>query len=347
MLQRWLTLVLDLIAAGMALLVVGTAIALRTRSALIGLALVNVISLSENLQLLVLQWAAMEISLGSVNRLEAFTHQAAESEHSSKENGSGLLPQTQPPWPTQGRIEIKQLTARYTADGPAALQDISLTIPPGTKVGICGRTGSGKSTFLATLFAMVSVTQGTVSIDGLDLARLQPEILRSALIGIAQDSYIVPGLTVRENLVLGCRRQQQHPCDEDEARLIAALQTVQLWDVIAARGGLSAVLEDQNETLSPGQSQLFACARALLRTGSVVVLDEPASHLTIETAELIRQVIRENFRERTVVVVMHDIKSLLDLDLVVVLEEGRIMQMGSPDDLRERDGVFRGLLDTI
>ncbi|KAJ5643851.1 ABC multidrug transporter [Penicillium longicatenatum] len=347
MLQRWLTLVLDLITAGMALLVVGTAIALRTRSALIGLALVNVISMSENLQLLVLQWAAMEISLSSVSRLKAFTHQAAESEHSCQRAGSGLLPQTQPLWPTQGRIEIKQLTARYTADGPAALQDISLTIPPGTKVGICGRTGSGKSTLLATLFAMVSVTQGTVTIDGLDLASLQPETLRSALIGISQDSYIVPGFTVRENLVLGCRRQHQHPCDEDDARLIAALQTVQLWHVIAARGGLSTVLEDPNETLSAGQSQLFACARALLRTGSVVVLDEPASHLTIETAELIRQMIRENFRERTVVAVMHDIKSLLDWDLVVVLEEGHIVQVGRPEELRGQDGVFREMLDTI
>lgn len=346
MLQRWLTLVLDMIAAALAVLVVGIAIALRTRSALIGLALVNVISLSESLQLLVLQWAVMEISLGSVSRLEAFNHHAmaAQSEASSKD-ALTKLPQTQSFWPTQGRIEFTHLTASYTADGPAALQDISLTIPPGTKLGICGRTGSGKSTLLATLFGMVSVTDGTVAIDGLNLANLHPDTLRAALIGIAQESYIVPGLTVRENLLLGRQQQQQDPCDDD-IQLIDALQTVQLWDAINERGGLAAVLDDQSQSLSAGQSQLFACARALLRTGSVVVLDEPTSHLTVETTKVVRRVISDNFRERTVIVVMHDIQSILDLDLVVALDEGRAVQVGTPGELRGQDGIFQTMLDS-
>ncbi|KAJ5752133.1 ABC multidrug transporter [Penicillium odoratum] len=145
------------------------------------------------------------------------------------------------------------LTARYSADGPAALHDISLTILPDAKLGICGRTGSGKSTLLATIFSILSVTHGTVTIAELNLAHLHPDTLRAALIGIAQESYIVPGLTVRENLLLGCQRQQQYLCDDD-TNLIAALQTVQLWDTINARGGLSAVLDNQSETLSAGQS---------------------------------------------------------------------------------------------
>ncbi|KAJ5628578.1 P-loop containing nucleoside triphosphate hydrolase protein [Penicillium lividum] len=106
-------------------------------------------------------------------------------------------------------------------------------------------------------------------------------------------------------------------------------------------------IDDQSEALSAGQSQLFAWARALLHTGSVVVLVEPTSHLTVETAEVVRRVIKDNFREWKVIVVMHDIQSILDLDLIVVLKEGRIVQVGTPEESREQDGIFRRMLDTI
>ncbi|RAH78628.1 hypothetical protein BO86DRAFT_458341 [Aspergillus japonicus CBS 114.51] len=296
MVQRWLNLVLDMVAAGVAILVVGLAIRLQTRSTLVGLALVNVISLNETLQSLILQWAVMEISLGSISRLEEFTIQAR-ADRGSEQQGHPAAPEFGGLWPSHGSIEYKSVTARYQENSFDVLKNISLSIPAGSKVGVCGRTGSGKSTFISGLFQMITLTSGSIFIDGVDIATLDPEIVRSHLIGISQHSYIMPGVSVRDNLTLGCVGPSE------DSQLIAALQKVNLWDLVSARGGLSAFLD--NETLSAGQSQLFSCARALLRSGSVVVLDEPASSLTAETADLIQRVVLEKFKQRTVIVVMH------------------------------------------
>ncbi|RAH64749.1 P-loop containing nucleoside triphosphate hydrolase protein, partial [Aspergillus aculeatinus CBS 121060] len=336
MVQRWLNLVLDMVAAGVAILVVGLSIRLQTRSTLVGLALVNVISLNETLQLLILQWAVMEISLGSITRLEEFTVQARtdrllEQQSNFSVQAIGGL------WPPHGSIEYKNVTARYQDGGPDVLKNICLSIPAGSKVGVCGRTGSGKSTLISALFQMIDLTSGCIVIDGVDIAELDPESVRSHLIGISQHSYIMPGISVRDNLQLGCVNPSE------DSQLIAALQKVNLWGLVSERGGLSAILD--NETMSAGQSQLFTCARALLRSGSVVVLDEPASSLTAETADLIQRVILEEFKERTVIAVMHQIERLLDFDTVVVMGDGRVLEMGQPRELQEGNGLFRGLLD--
>ncbi|PWY74368.1 putative ABC multidrug transporter [Aspergillus heteromorphus CBS 117.55] len=336
MLQRWLNLVLDMVAAGVAILVVGLAIKFQTRSTLIGLALVNVISLNETLQLLIVQWAVMEISLGSITRLEEFTAQA-KSETNPQQQDEPAPQMMGRRWPPQGSIEYRNVIARYHESGPDALKGISLSIPAGSKVGICGRTGSGKSTLISALFQMIDVTCGSIVIDGVDTTSLHPETIRSSLIGISQQSYVIPGLSVRDNLGLGC------PEPLDDSQFIAALEKVSLWETISKRGGLSAVLD--NDTLSTGQSQLFSCARALLRPGAVVVLDEPASNLTSETADMIQRVVVDAFRERTVIVIMHQIERLLDFDLVVVMEDGRVAEMGRPQELREGAGPFRMLLD--
>ncbi|PYH94625.1 P-loop containing nucleoside triphosphate hydrolase protein [Aspergillus ellipticus CBS 707.79] len=334
MVQRWLNLVLDMVAAGVAILVVGLAIKFRTRSTLVGLALVNVISLNETLQLLILQWAVMEISLGSITRLEEFTAQA-QAEKSPERQNEPAFPNIGRPWPPHGSIEYKNITARYQENGPNVLK----SIPAGSKVGICGRTGSGKSTLISALFQMIDIKGGSIIIDGVDTASLHPEMLRSHLIGISQQSYIMPGISLRDNLGLGC------PGLLNDSQLITALERVHLWDTVSERGGLSAVLD--NDTLSAGQSQLLSCAQALLRPGSVVVLDEPASNLTSETADLIQRVVLEEFRERTVIVIMHQIEKLLDFDVlvVVVLEDGRVAEMGQPHELQEGEGLFRKLLD--
>lgn len=221
MVQRWLNLVLDMVAAGVAILVVGQAIRLQTRSTLVGLALVNVISLNETLQLLILQWAVMEISLGSITRLEEFTVQARtdrllEQQSNFSVQAIGGL------WPPHGSVEYKNVTARYQDDGPDVLKNICLSIPAGFKVGVCGRTGSGKSTLISALFQMIDLTSGCIVIDGVDIAELDPESVRSHLIGISQHSYIMPGISVRDNLQLGCVNPSE------DSQLIAALQKVNL-----------------------------------------------------------------------------------------------------------------------
>ncbi|PYI01951.1 P-loop containing nucleoside triphosphate hydrolase protein [Aspergillus sclerotiicarbonarius CBS 121057] len=308
MVQRWLNLVLDMVSAGVAILVVGLAITLPTRSTVVGLALVNVISLNETLQLLILQWAVMEISLGSITRLEEFTIQANAKgiEKSPSQQQSAPTP-----WPTHGSIIYKDLTAKYHSSGRAILQNINLTIPP--------------------------TQNGTITIDDIDTASLDPEILQSRIIGIAQQSYILSGVSLRENLLLGCfdpdHDSGSEILDLDDNALISALQKVRLWDTLVQRSelGLEAIL-DKDLVLSAGQTQLLSLARALLRPGKVVVLDEPASNLPAEMADLVHRVVLDEFRERTVIVIMHQVERLLEFDLAVVVEDGRVVEMGRPRD---------------
>ncbi|KAF7585561.1 hypothetical protein BBP40_010653 [Aspergillus hancockii] len=155
------------------------------------------------------------------------------------------------PWPSRGLIEYENVTARYHEVSPDALKGISFIVPAGSKVGVCGRTGSGKSTLISTLSRMIDLRHGSIVIDGIDIAVMSPEVLRPQLIGISQQSYIIPELSVREKPMLGCKTRTE------DSQLINALIKVHLWDSICERGGLSSVPD--NDTLSPGQIQLFSC----------------------------------------------------------------------------------------
>ncbi|RAK97795.1 P-loop containing nucleoside triphosphate hydrolase protein [Aspergillus ibericus CBS 121593] len=345
MIQRWLNLVLDMVSAGVAILVVSLAITLPTRSSLVGLALVNVISLNETLQLLILQWAVMEISLGSITRLEEFTvHAKTNAEKTPNPTSQTTTTPTAIPtaWPTQGTIEYKALTARHHPSGPDVLKNITLTIPAGSKVGICGRTGSGKSSLISALFQMIDITKGSILIDGIDTATLDPEVVREQVIGISQQSYTIPGVSLRENLLLGCPDLDEEGLNNNDSHLITALTKVHLWPTITTHGhNLSSIL-NKDLTLSAGQTQLLSLARALLRPGKIVVLDEPGSSLPAEMAKLVHRVVVEEFRDRTVLVVMHRVERLLGFDLVVGMEDGGVGEVGRPGVLVGREGGLLG-----
>jgi ABC-type iron transport system FetAB ATPase subunit len=149
------------------------------------------------------------------------------------------------------------------------LDNISISIPAGSKIGLCGRTGSGKSSLLLTLFNLLTPTSGSITIDNLDISTLRRETLRSRLICIAEEPFLFPS-SVRDNLTLDCTTLT----DED---MMAVLQQTGLWESVTAKGGLDAMMEDVH--LSQGSKQLFNIARALLRKeqGRVLVMDEATS----------------------------------------------------------------------
>ncbi|RJE21652.1 ABC multidrug transporter [Aspergillus sclerotialis] len=270
----------------------------------------------------------MEVALDSVSHLQDFIENAAAEDNHNDINLS-------PHWPSKGEILLQTVSARYLPDGngPDTLRNISLSIPAGSKVGIYGRTGSGKSTLISTLFRMTNITTGSITIDGVDISTISPETVRSRFIGLAQQPYLIPGLTVRENLLSSAA----------DDSLINILETVHLHDLITSHGGLDKVLDI--DALSIGQRQLFACARALLRPGLIIVLDEPTSSLDAETRELIHDVVMERFRDRTVVMVLHHVQMFRGFDLVVGLRDGEVVEAGDPEALRTRDGgLFRALL---
>jgi ATP-binding cassette subfamily C (CFTR/MRP) protein 1 len=149
------------------------------------------------------------------------------------------------------------------------LDNISIFIPAGSKIGLCGRTGSGKSSLLLTLFNLLTPASGSITIDGLDLSTIRRETLRSRLICIAEEPFLFPS-SVRDNLAL----DRTNVSDEN---MIEVLQQTGLWEAVTAKGGLDAMMDDVH--LSQGSKQLFNIARALLRKdeGKVLVIDEATS----------------------------------------------------------------------
>ncbi|KAK8134552.1 hypothetical protein PG984_006564 [Apiospora sp. TS-2023a] len=318
--QRWLLLVLALVVTGLEVLLAGLAIALRTKvsAGLVGLALIQVTTLTQGMSDLVMQWTEMETSLGAVSRISRFMQDTPQEEHL----GEGETTPTE--WPAEGSITFEDVDATYDPEpqgsSSLALNNIAFTVKSGEHVGICGRTGSGKSSLVAALSGLLPCHRGRILIDGVDISTLDPEVLRSKLNIITQEPFLFEG-SVRENL----NPWANETSDRD---LLQALEQVDLHTKVKLLGGLDAPLHDTS--LSHGQKQLFCLARALLRKSSVVILDEPTGSIDPATDATIQRLIKEMFRDRTVIMIAHRLQSLAQFDTIVVLDSGRLIETGQP-----------------
>jgi ATP-binding cassette subfamily C (CFTR/MRP) protein 1 len=217
-----------------------------------------------------------------------------------------------------------------------ALKDLSLSIPAGSKVGICGRSGSGKSSFLLSLLRLLDTSTGTISIDGLDLHQMSTRDVRDNITAIPQEVMLLPG-SIRSNLDPKALRP--------DADIVAALEEVGLQSVALGLEGLNTTVADLS--LSHGQRQLFAVARALLRPSKVLVMDEVTASLDESTESRILGTVHAAFRESTIITVAHRLKTLLDYDVIVVLDAGRVVETGKPADLLStEDGWFKQLMNS-
>ncbi|TVY29246.1 ABC transporter [Lachnellula hyalina] len=327
--QRWLNLVLQLLITVMVVIVMALATSLTntTSGGQLGISLSSVISFNSTLAILLLFWTQLETSLGAIARLKGF-EEGTLSENKPQET---FVPNEE--WPGSGAIEFKNVSASY-GQGAPALQDISFRINAGEKIGICGRTGSGKSSLLSVLLRIIDIDSGSLTIDGLDLELIRRETIRSRLITIPQDPFILSG-SVRLNA--------DPSGNAGDESIIAALAKVGLWDILESRGGLEANMN--TNPLSQGQLQIFCLARAMLRTGKgkILVLDEATSSVDSETDLLMQRLIREEFSECIVLTVAHRLDTIMDSDRVIVLDAGRLVEMGSPEELMKREGAFWGL----
>ncbi|OAA69268.1 ABC transporter, transmembrane domain, type 1 [Akanthomyces lecanii RCEF 1005] len=223
-----------------------------------------------------------------------------------------------------------------------ALNGIDVDIQAGQKVAICGRTGSGKSSLLLTLYRLLDLESGSITIDNINITDVAHNVLRPRLISVPQEPMLLPG-TLRSNLVRNS--SDGGPVDElDDEKLINHLKTVEIWDIVKGQGGLDGDIADLK--LSQGQKQLVCMARALASKdeSSILILDEAMSTVDKQTEELMVKILEDHFAEHTIISVVHRLNTVERFDTVLLLDAGEVVEVGSPEKLLAKEnGRFRAL----
>ncbi|TYH52009.1 hypothetical protein ES332_D10G321300v1 [Gossypium tomentosum] len=240
-------------------------------------------------------------------------------------------------WPEVGTICFRNLEIRYAEHLPSVLKNISCTFPGRKKIGVVGRTGSGKSTLIQAIFRIVEPREGSIIIDNVDICKIGLHDLRSRLSIIPQDPTMFEG-TVRGNL--------DPLVQYSDNEVWEALDKCQLGEIVRAKEEkLDATVIENGENWSVGQRQLFCLGRALLKKSSILVLDEATASVDSATDGVIQKIIDQEFKDRTVVTIAHRIHTVIDSDLILVLSDGRVAEFESPAKLLEReDSLFSKLI---
>lgn len=335
--QRWLILVLDLFVAGVATLLCLLAV-LVPNIGPIGVSLISLVTFSQQLAELINFWASMETSIGAISRIRDFQNTVP------FENLPGEDQIPPPNWPSEGRLVFRNVSAGYTLATPPVLRDISVTVEPGTKLGISGRTGSGKSSLILAILRMIEVQSGEITIDGVDLVTCSREIVRNRVTVVSQEPVLLSSRSVRDNLT-AFTRPAGTPARFDDPTILETLEKVQLRAYIESySGGLDTKIDDI--ALSTGQRQLLCLARAIIMKREILLLDEATSNVDEKTDELMQRVIRAEFSDSTIIAIAHRVHSLTDFDMIAVVDEGRIVEYDSPGKLLSRsESLFRHFYD--
>ncbi|TQN65415.1 ABC transporter atnG [Colletotrichum shisoi] len=321
--QAWLTFVLNLVVAVLAVVLVGVVVAWHDKfsAGSVGVSLVMVIGFSEVLARLIQSWTKLESSVGAVARVRRFVAETETEQTAGKERLSR-------DWPRVGAVNFSEVVASYGPDAEPILKGVSLSVEAGDHVAICGRSGSGKTSLILSLLQMTDIRGGKIEIDGVDLSTLVPSELRSCINVVSQDPFLMPG-TIRFNVdPLSAVSDDD---DDDDARITRALDRVGLSRHVQEQGGLGAEMDDK--AWSAGQKQLLCMARAMLRQCKVLILDEAMGSVDGETEAVMQDVVDNEFRDGTVLAVMHRLKHVSRYDVVVLLGDGEVLEMGEPASL--------------
>lgn len=296
-----------------------------------GLALSMLIQLGSIFQWTIRQSAEVVNQMVSVERVSEYSNIEPEAPlRMSGDNNKN--------WPEHGRIVVKDLTTRYRKDLPPTLRGVSFTIEAGKRVGVVGRTGSGKSTLVQALFRILEAECGSIHIDGVDIQTLGLHHLRTGMSVINQHPVLFSGCTIRENL------DPFHSYSDED--IIDALTDVQMIEAVRELpNGMKSIVAEGGSNFSVGQRQLLCLSRAILQKSKILVLDEPSANVDGRTDKLLQHAVNKSFQESTIVSVAHRLDTIIDNDMILVLGNGEVLEYGPPAELISRNGPFSQMVD--
>ncbi|KAL9978591.1 hypothetical protein ACROYT_G016125 [Oculina patagonica] len=328
---RWLALRGDVLSNSLVTSVSAGALFATQSPALAGMSLTFAAETLEASQYGIRVASETENYMTSVERVFTYTEIDPEPGYSTE---------TLPPekWPTTGTLTLRDLSLAYLKGAPATLNNISVCVADKEKVGVAGRTGAGKSSLVAALFRMPE-PEGEVIIDGVNIKDLNLQASRMSMAVITQDPVLFSG-TLRRNLDPFSLYQ--------DVDLWRALEDVQLKTLIQQLPDqLEYKLRESGNNFSVGERQLLCLARALLQRSKIIILDEATANVDFKTDRLIQEVIRNRFKDSTVVTIAHRLNTIMDYDKVLVMEQGRVVEFDKPEVLlQDKNGVFARLVQT-
>ncbi|XP_060872043.1 LOW QUALITY PROTEIN: ATP-binding cassette sub-family C member 4-like [Metopolophium dirhodum] len=298
----------------------------------VGIALTQAMALLGRIQWAVKQSTALENLMVPVERILQYTHLPQEDTlHSTTVKSQPKV------WPYAGKIVFKDFNLRYSSDSPYVLKNLNIQIQTMEKVGIVGRTGAGKSSFIGALFRL-ALNEGKIIIDGIDIHELELNDLRSKLSIIPQEPVLFSG-TMRTNI---------DPFDEyPDHALWNALDEVELKEFVEdLPDGLNSKISASGSNFSVGQRQLVCLARAIVQKNKILILDEATANVDPITDKLIQNTIRNKFRFCTVLTIAHRLNTIMDSDKVLVMDFGKIIEFDHPYSLlKNTDGFFYKMVE--
>ncbi|KAJ5138317.1 uncharacterized protein N7515_003165 [Penicillium bovifimosum] len=311
-LQSWLMYRFESLSAFSTFCLTALALYTNTTPGLIAFVLIAANNFVQSTHALCKQYGQLQMDFVSVERVDELLHIEEESPGTVDPSAA---------WPTYGKdVVFEDVTLRYAPHLDPSLMNISLRIPGGSTTAVMGRTGSGKSTLAMSLLSVIRPESGRILIDGIDIAEVNTQALRTRVTFVAQDPVLFPG-SIRLNL--------------DPTEDYSDEQCTEVLDRLCSRHGwhLGTHIEAGGRNLSQGQRQLIALTRAVLRRSAIVILDEATASVDHETSLDIQQIIREELQQSTVITIAHRIEAVKDADYFVILDQGRVSRQGHVRDL--------------